>query len=107
MTSVSRLEQLQQLAIENSGDPFPCYGLAMEFKRLGNLREAIQTFSKLIEQHPKYIPTYYQFATTLSLSGANQQARKILSNGIQMSEKQGDQHSKEELTQALKELEEK
>ena len=105
MSAPSRLERLRQLVAEGSGDPFPLYGLAMECKRLGRIEEAIQTFGRLVELHPQYIPAYYQFGAALVSAGGIGQARETLARGIRIAEEQGNQHAREELVRALEELE--
>ncbi|MCY3776589.1 MAG: tetratricopeptide repeat protein [Candidatus Aminicenantes bacterium] len=105
MSAPSRLERLRQLVAQGSGDPFPLYGLAMEYKRLGRIEEAVRAFGRLLELHPRYIPAYYQFGTALVLSGDFEQARKTLARGIRIAESQGNQHAREELVRALEELE--
>ena len=105
MPAPSRLERLLQLVARGSGDPFPLYGLAMEYKRLGRIEEAIRAFGRLLELHPRYVPAYYQFATALVLSGEIEQARETLARGIRIAETQGNRHAREELVRALEELE--
>lgn len=106
MSAPSRLERLRQLVSTGSGDPFPLYGLAMEYKRLGRIEESIQTFGRLVDHHPRYVPVYYQFGAALVLSGEVGQARETLARGIRIAEEQGNQHAREELARALEELEE-
>lgn len=105
MSAPSRLERLRQLVAKGSGDPFPLYGLAMEYKRLGRIEEAIRTFGRLVECHPQYLPAYYQLGAVLVLSGGIRQARETLARGIRIAEEQGNQHARDELVQALEELE--
>ncbi len=105
MSAPSRLERLRQLVAQGSGDPFPLYGLAMEYKRLGRIEEAIQAFGRLLDLHPQYVPAYYQFGTALVLSGGIEQARETLARGIRIAETQGNRHARDELVQALEELE--
>lgn len=106
MSAPSRLERLRQLVAKGSGDPFPLYGLAMEYKRLGRIEEAIRTFGRLVELHPEYVPAYYQYGAALVLSGGIRPARETLARGIRIAEAQGNQHAREELVRALEELEE-
>ena len=105
MSAPSRLETLRKLVAGGSGDPFPLYGLAMEYKRLGRIEEAIRVFGRLVELHPQYVPAYYQFGAALVLSGGIEQARETLERGIRIAERQGNQHAREELVRALEELE--
>ena len=105
MAAPSRLARLRQLVAKGSGGPFPLYGLAMEYKRLGRFEEALQAFGRLVDLHPQYVPAYYQFGSALVLSGEIGEARKTLARGIRIAESQGNQHAREELVRALEELE--
>ena len=105
MSAPSRLERLRQLVDQGSGDPFPLYGLAMEYKRLGRIEDAVQAFGRLVELHPQYVPAYYQFGTALVLSGGIDEARETLARGVRIAEGQGNRHAREELVRALEELE--
>ena len=105
MPAPSRLERLRQLVSQDPGNPFPLYGLAMEYKRLGRIEEAVQAFGRLVELHPQYVPAYFQFGAALVLSGGIEQARETLERGIRIAEGQGNRHAREELVRALEELE--
>ncbi len=100
----TRLERLSELARKNPGDPFANYGLAMEYRRQDRNQEAIDTFARLVQERPDYLPTYFQYGTLLLQTGETSGAEAIFAKGIATSQEQGDQHTRDELSQALEQL---
>jgi predicted Zn-dependent protease len=85
-------------------DPFPRYGLAMEYKGAGALTDAWTTFEELLAKFPDYVPTYLMAGGTLVALGRPAQAAEIFRTGIEVSARRGDLHAKKELETALAEL---
>lgn len=84
-------------------DPFPRYGLAMEHKSLGDLAEAWEAFSDLLDQFPDYVPTYLMAGGTLVALGRREEAVEIYRRGIEVASRKGDPHARGELESALNE----
>jgi len=82
-------------------DPFPRYGLALEYKSLGRREEAVDTLSKLIQGHPDYVPAYLQAGMVLADLGRADEAREVLTRGVEAAGRKGDGHAKSELLAAL------
>ena len=97
----TRLERLSELALRNPGDPFASYGLAMEYRRQDRNQEATDTFAKLMQERPDYLPTYLQYGTLLQQTGEISRAEAVFTQGISTAQEQGDQHTRDELSQAL------
>jgi len=55
---MSRIETLKGFIAQRPADPFPQYGLALEYKNAGRLTEAVETFDALMEKHPTYTAAY-------------------------------------------------
>ncbi len=102
----SRLEILQQSLDQNPDDPFTRYLVALEHVKLNQTSEAFAQFQILVEKHPDYVPTYYQYGTALEQTGRINDAKRIMRLGIIAAEKAGDAHTKSELQQALDLIEE-
>ncbi len=85
-------------------DPFPRYGLAMEYKGRGDLEAAWTAFNELIEQFPDYVPTYLMAGGTLKDLGRKAEAADILARGVAAATKKSDTHAKKELEAALAEM---
>ena len=85
-------------------DPFPRYGLAMEYKSRGQLQDAIAAFDALIESFPEYVASYLQAGGVLVALGDRARAEDVLRRGIAAAGAKGDLHAKKELEAALAEL---
>jgi len=99
-----RKDRLKALIDQNPDDPFPRYGLAMEFRGAGDHMEAAQIFQELLERSPNYLPAYYQLGTTLQVIGQNPEAVRVVQQGIKLATQSGDSHAREELEAVLEEL---
>jgi tetratricopeptide (TPR) repeat protein len=99
-----RIDVLKSFIEKNPNDPFSYYGLAMEYARRGRVDDAINVFSHLLEKYPDYVPTYYHAAMALTRAGDNEQARATMRKGIDVAERLGNIHAKNELQDALAQL---
>lgn len=95
---------LEKMAGARPGDPFPQYGLAMEYRKLGQHAQARAAFDRLLQAHPDYVPSYLMYGQMLSAQGEPAEARAILQRGIEAARRAGDAHAEGELEQALGEL---
>ena len=101
---MDRIERLKNLAEKMPEDPFPRYGLAMEHKNRGDHREAIRVFQQLVEHHPDYTAAYFHFGMSLQAAGEQEKAEEVLGLGIEVADKNGESHAREELQTALADL---
>ncbi len=99
-----RLELLRRFVEENPDDPFPRYGLAMEYRRLGETEEALATFRALRRDFPDYLPQYLMHGQLLAAEGRVDEAREVFRAGIALAKQQGETHALSELTDALEAL---
>jgi tetratricopeptide (TPR) repeat protein len=86
---------------KNPNDPFPRYGLALEYRGAGRLEEAQATFTELLARHPDYTPAYLHAGNTLVARGLRDEARQVFVSGIEACRKKGDGHALDELEAAL------
>jgi tetratricopeptide (TPR) repeat protein len=98
-----RIKTLEQWIQEDPNDPFNKYGLAMELSQ-SQPERAAALFSELLTNHADYLPTYYIAASFFSYQGDQNQAIKILENGIDLARKQNNEKTLRELKSALEEL---
>ncbi|HVX83436.1 MAG TPA: hypothetical protein VH253_01325 [Phycisphaerae bacterium] len=99
------IEQLQSLLATDPHDSFLLYGLAMELARQNRLPESLDTFSKLREAHPTYIPAWFMGARTLEQAGETEAAKALYQEGIALANRTGDTHAASEMSAALAMLE--
>ncbi len=104
--SSDKLQRLLEFVEKSPDSPFPRYALAMECRNRGMHEKALENFRTLVLQHPDYTATYLQFGLALIEFGEAEQAAEILRTGIEIAGKNGDQHARDELSGALRQLEE-
>jgi predicted Zn-dependent protease len=99
-----RLAYLEKVTRDGSTDPFPWYGLALEYRNLERYDESLQTFTTLRANHPGYVPMYLMCGQMLEKAGRTDDARAWLEAGITAAGKAGDSHARGELESALSTL---
>jgi predicted Zn-dependent protease len=99
-----RVEQLKKFQEEDVNDPFPIYGLAMEYQH-EQPNDALVLFDTLLTQHPDYLPVYYTAAHFLLEQGNEIRAKELLRRGITLSITQKNDKATRELRSALEQLE--
>jgi tetratricopeptide (TPR) repeat protein len=97
---MDRLSMLLNLVTTKPSDPFPRYGLAMEYKKLGRNDDAVQAFAELAEHHPKYVPGYLMHGNLLESMGRRADARGVYERGLEVASAAGDDHAESELRSA-------
>lgn len=100
---MDRIATFRSFIARAPGDPFPRYGLAMEYKTRGDLAAAWTAFSELLDQFPDYVPTYLMAGGTLSALGRRDEAADIYRRGIDVATRRADPHARGELEAALNE----
>jgi len=97
----TRLEVLKGLLEQKPGDSFLRYGLAMEYRKTGNLEAAAHEFRALVANDPEYAPAYFQGGQTLERLGRLEEARELYREGVAVTTRKGDQHARSEMEAAL------
>ncbi len=96
-----RLAYLEKITSEGSADPFAWYGLALEYKTLGRVDDALRTFESLRAKSPDYVPMYLMCGQMLADAGRGGDARAWLEAGIAAAKAKKDSHALGELESAL------
>ncbi len=102
---MDRIKTLLEFLSADPGDSFSRYALGLEYRSAGDLERAIETYQEVLRRDPDYLATYYQLAKAYQDSGELDQARATFQAGIELASRQGDLHTREELQEALGELE--
>jgi tetratricopeptide (TPR) repeat protein len=97
----SRIDALKKFIATRPDDPFPHYGLALEYKNGGRLAEAREEFAGLMRAHPDYTAAYLHAGNVSVALGDRDEARAIFARGIEACVRKGDAHAKGELEGAL------
>jgi tetratricopeptide (TPR) repeat protein len=85
-------------------DPFLHYGLAMQDRAEGDLAAALSGLQKVLELDADYLAAYFHHGQVLAEQGEHERAREILTAGIAVAGRVGDQHALQEMTGFLQEL---
>lgn len=100
----TRRETLEELVAKNPNDAFARYGLAMECMNGGDAAAADTHFRYLVEHNAEYVPAYLMYGQLLARESRNEEARRILTNGVAAATKANNQHARSEMEGLLNEL---
>ena len=99
-----RLEFLEKTVAASTADPFPMYGLALEYRGLDRVEDAETAFKNLRSVHPSYVPMYLMAGQFFEKVGRKPDAREWLEAGIIAAQAKRDTHALGELQGALEAL---
>ena len=95
------MEILKTMLEQNPQDAFARYGLAMEYANGGQLEKAAAEFRAVLEFNPSYAAAYFHGGQVLEKLGRVDDARQVYEQGIEVTSRTGDQHTRSELQAAL------
>ncbi len=98
-----RLLYLEKVTSDGSADSFAWYCLALEYKGLARIDDALATFTKLREKDPDYVPMYLMCGTML-MDAQHADARAWLASGEKVASAKGDSKALGEIREALAKL---
>jgi Tfp pilus assembly protein PilF len=101
---MDRVAMLTEILSQNANDVFARYGLAMEYSNAGEVEKALDEFGKLLASNPDYTAGYFMAAQTLAKSGREDDAKKMLTDGIASAKRTGNGHALSEMEGMLEEL---
>jgi len=101
---MDRITTFKRFLEEHPQDSLTRYSLAMEYANAGNSDMALEEFGKLIQINPDYTPAYHMAAQTLVREGRDDQARKMLEQGIGCARRTGNLHAQREMEGLLESL---
>ncbi|MGE5612442.1 MAG: tetratricopeptide repeat protein [Bacillota bacterium] len=99
--SLQRMQKLQEMLQRQPDDLFLLYALAMEHRKVGNLAEALQYLTRVMEKEPGYCAAYQQAGQIHEQAGNVESARQAYVAGIAAADRAGDRHAKQEMEEAL------
>ena len=100
----SRRQMLEEFVSQKPDDAFSRYGLALECMNGGDSAAADQHFSALLKRNPSYVPAYLIYGQLLARESRKEEARQVLSRGIDAANKVGNQHARSEMEALLNDL---
>jgi len=99
----TRREFLEEAVHQDPHNTFARYGLALELAKSEPANAWIH-FEYLLHHHPEYAATYFQAGMFLMNQRRLEEARIVLSKGVEVTGHQGKQHAQAELQAALDDL---
>lgn len=100
----TRREMLQEFLAKNPNDAFTLYGLALECVKSGDFPAAEAHFRALLQSNPDYVPGYQMYAQNLVQNNRPDEARAILTEGVQAATRTNNQHALSEMQSLLAEI---
>lgn len=100
----TRRQRLEEMLAKNPSDAFALYGLALECLNGGDFASAETHFRALLQSNPDYVPGYQMYAQNLAQHDRAEEAKNILTQGIQAATRAGNQHARSEMEGLLAEL---
>jgi Flp pilus assembly protein TadD len=97
----SRLEKLRLMLEKSPGDTFLLYALALEYRKNGDAKSALEFLDQVIQHDWGYCYAYHQKGLTMESMGNVEGARQAYRQGIDAAARKGDRHAQEEITAAL------
>jgi hypothetical protein len=101
MSNSKRLDFLLKMTQSGKADSFTWYALALEYKGLARVEDALATFHELRKLDQAYVPMYLMCGTMLIESGQRDAAKEWLSAGLTAARQKGDTHAAGEIEGAL------
>ncbi len=101
----SRIDEIKEIVALAPNDPFPLYGLAMEYRNSGDFPAAAATFASLAERFPDYVPQYLMHGQLLAQDLKDRAAAmRVLQAGIERAKVARNHHAQGELQSLLDRL---
>jgi predicted Zn-dependent protease len=100
----TRRQKLEEFLASNPNDAFSRYGIALDCFHDGDLAAADSHFRTLLLNNPEYVPTYLMYAQMLSQNERRDEAKSVLTRGIEAATRAGNQHARSEMENLLTEL---
>jgi predicted Zn-dependent protease len=99
--AADRLEVLRSMVAQDPKNTFARYGFAMELVKAGKPEQAVEEFRTLLAENPDYAAGYFHAGRTLEDMGRIGDAREMYEQGIAVTTRTGDTHTRSELQAAL------
>ncbi len=101
---MDRVATFKQFIQQKPEEPFPRYGLAMEYRNTGQFEKAQKVFDTLLEKFPDYLAAYQMAGNNLVDLGRKPDAAEVFRRGVEVSKRQGDERTTAELQASLEEV---
>jgi predicted Zn-dependent protease len=100
---VSRRIKLEEMLAAEPDDPFLNYALALETAK-EDPPSGLRRLADMNERFPDHVPAYFRRGQILAEIGRPDDARQVLTTGIQAARRIGDDHAAGEMRELLESL---
>lgn len=104
MQNNSRREKIEAMLLDDPGDPFLRYSLAMELDKEGRHAESLQWLDGLTRDQPPYVQAFFMAGQQLVRLQRIEEARAFLRSGIEEARRQNNFHAAGEMSELLASL---
>ena len=104
MSSNSRLDALKAMAEKKPDDAMVHYGLAVEYKKVGDAARAAEAFRAVVRVNPEYTAAYQELGSLLIQTGELDEAKRVLEQGIGVADRTGAWKPREHMGRLLEGL---
>jgi hypothetical protein len=98
---MTRRQKIEAMLVDDPGDTFLRYSLAMELDKEGDHDASLARFAELTRDNPPYVPAFFMAAQQLARIDRIAEARATLQDGIAAARTQNDSHAAGEMTEFL------
>lgn len=104
MVDHDRIAALRDILAATPNDAFARYALGLEYSGSGDTDGALVEFQKLLTAHPDYTNGYFMSAQVLERVGRLDEAREMLTKGIEAARLSNNRHALSEMQDMLDQL---
>jgi len=93
----TRLAKLLEFLENDPNDSFILYALATEYNSLNDTEKAFTYYTKLVNEHPDYVGTYYHLGKLYEKESQKDKAIEVYQKGMLAARAKRDMHALSEL----------
>lgn len=97
----NRLQQLQQMLLQEPDDVFLQYAIAIEYFSVNEFNKALICLEEILKKKPDYLAAYYQTGKCYEQLNEIESAKNIYEQGVELAIKQQKTKTLNELREAL------
>jgi hypothetical protein len=101
---MTRRQKIEAMLADDPADTFLRYSLAMELDKEGQHEASLAKFAELTRDNPPYVAAFFMAGQQLARLDRLDEARAIVTNGIEAARAQNDTHAAGEMTEFLASL---
>jgi Tfp pilus assembly protein PilF len=95
------MRKLQAMLEKDPDDPFLLYAIALEHRKAGDSPAALEQLRSVLARDPAYCVAYQMMAQIHEQAGDLEAARAAYQAGIDVADRKGDHHARDEMRGAL------